>query len=414
MDGPTTSARISRWGVVVMVCALLIVGGTAALAIASVTSSHKRIVSFAVSGSLSGVALDVDDADVLIAGGGQRSVLGVQRTDRFAFGHDAEVQRSLAGDELRIRSRCPNAVPRACSVHYRVVVPDNVPVTVRTAAGTVSFRGYRGSARVTTRSGDIDIAGLLRLLAAGARGERRHHRERGMRATAADAALDAGLGAGVRAAGPLPGRGRERLGPPPRPRPRRGVRRAVRDPGPEQLGRRDGGGSSVIAALELDRRLERAAGAAAYLVVNVPIALLGRSRVLALVIGAALSVVWIGLPLLLGAAAACRWLVRLDRRAANRFLGTHIPPVPGGVPSAGNPWRRSLDVLSDRVLWRIVAILATKPMLIAVLCVVALVPLALLAEILSLGVQGVAGLGDDRLPGPVVARPRASGSCCWR
>ena len=27
---------------------------------------------------------------VLITGGGQRSVLGVQRTDRFAFGHDAD------------------------------------------------------------------------------------------------------------------------------------------------------------------------------------------------------------------------------------------------------------------------------------------------------------------------------------
>ena len=156
----------------------------------------------------------------------------------------------------------------------------------------------------------------------------------------------------------------------------------------------------MIAALELDRRVERAAGAAAYLVVNVPIALLGAVSVLALVLGAALSVVWIGLPLLLGAAAACRWLVRLDRRAANRFLGTHIPPVPGGVSSAGNPWRRSLDVLSDRVLWRIVAVLATKPLLVAGLCAVAVVPLALLAEILSLGVQGVAGLGTIDFLGP--------------
>jgi signal transduction histidine kinase len=156
----------------------------------------------------------------------------------------------------------------------------------------------------------------------------------------------------------------------------------------------------VIGALELDRRLERAAGAAAYLVVNVPIAILGALSVLALVLGAALSVAWIGLPLLLGAAAACRWLVRLDRRAANRFLGTHIPPVPGGVSSAGNPWRRSLEILSDRVLWRMVAILATKPLLIAGLCAVALVPLALLAEILSLGVQGVGGLGTIDYVGP--------------
>ena len=160
MHGPASAARISRWGVVVMASSLLIVGGAAALAIASVASSRERLVSFAVRGSLSGVALDVDDGDVEIAGGGRRSVLDVQRTDRFAFGHDAEVQRTVTGGELRLQSRCPNAVPRACSVRYRVVVPDNVPVTVRTGGGTVRFRGYRGSARVTTRSGDVDIAGF--------------------------------------------------------------------------------------------------------------------------------------------------------------------------------------------------------------------------------------------------------------
>jgi signal transduction histidine kinase len=156
----------------------------------------------------------------------------------------------------------------------------------------------------------------------------------------------------------------------------------------------------VIAALELDRRLERAANAAAYLAVNVPIAILGAISVLALVLGAALSVVWVGLPLLLGAAAACRWLVRLDRRAANRFLGTHIPPVPGAAPTAGSPWRRSLDVLSDRALWRMVALLTTKPLLIAGMCAVALLVLAVLVEIVSLGVQGVGGMGTIDYLGP--------------
>ena len=97
--------------------------------------------------------------------------------------------------------------------------------------------------------------------------------------------------------------------------------------------------------------------------------------------------------------------MRLDRRAANRFLGTHIPPVPAGVATTGNPWRRSLEILADRALWRMVALLATKPLLIAGLCVVALVPLALLAEILSLGVQGVAGLGTIDYLGPVAPRP---------
>ena len=160
MPGPATAARISPWGMVVMASALIVGGAVAALAIASFTSSHERVVSFDVRGPLSGVSLDVDDADVTIAGAGERPLLGVQRTDHYAFGHDADVQRTVAGGELRLRSRCPNAVPRACSVSYRVVVPDNVPVTVRTTGGTVSLRGYRGSARVTTRSGDVDVAGF--------------------------------------------------------------------------------------------------------------------------------------------------------------------------------------------------------------------------------------------------------------
>jgi hypothetical protein len=160
MPGPATATRISRWGIVVMASALVIGGAVAALAIASVASSHERVVSFDVRGSLNGVSLDVDDGDVMITGGGQRALLGVQRTDRYAFGHDAPVQRTVDGGELRLRSRCPNAVPRACSVSYRVVVPDNVPVTVRTTGGKVTFRAYRGSARVTTRSGDIDVAGF--------------------------------------------------------------------------------------------------------------------------------------------------------------------------------------------------------------------------------------------------------------
>jgi hypothetical protein len=40
------------------------------------------------------------------------------------------------------------------------VVPDNVPVAIHTSSGSVRLRGYRGSARITTDRGDIDIAGF--------------------------------------------------------------------------------------------------------------------------------------------------------------------------------------------------------------------------------------------------------------
>jgi Putative adhesin len=160
MNGPAPARRISAWGALVAVSAVLVVGAAAALLIATVASSRERAVRFAVRGSLSGVTLDVGDADVEIGGGGRRELMEVQRTDRFAFGHDAVVRRTVSMGELRLRSRCPTAVPRSCSSRFRLVVPDNVPVVVRTDDGTIRLRGYRGSARLTTRSGDIDVAGF--------------------------------------------------------------------------------------------------------------------------------------------------------------------------------------------------------------------------------------------------------------
>jgi hypothetical protein len=157
MTGPAPAWRLSPWGVVVLVCAVLVVGSAVALLIASVASSRERVVRFAVRGELGGVMLNLGDADVMITGGGRRAVLEFERTDRFAFGHDAEVRRTVVAGALRLHSRCPTTVPQSCSARYRLVVPDNVPVEVRTDGGTVRLRGYRGSLRVTTHSGDIDI-----------------------------------------------------------------------------------------------------------------------------------------------------------------------------------------------------------------------------------------------------------------
>ena len=63
--------------------------------------------------------------------------------------------------------------------------------------------------------------------------------------------------------------------------------------------------------------------------------LLALPAVALLVLGAALSVAGIGLPLLLAAASLCRWLVRLDRTAANRWLDAQIPPIAGRVRTHG-------------------------------------------------------------------------------
>jgi signal transduction histidine kinase len=158
----------------------------------------------------------------------------------------------------------------------------------------------------------------------------------------------------------------------------------------------------VSAALRLQERLTRAGQAAAYLGASVPIALLGVLAVLLLVVGAALSVVGIGLPLLVVAAGACRRLVRLDRRVANRFLGTQIPPMTAArrPHTTGSPWRRSLAVLGDRGLWRTVGLLALKPLLTAALLVVGVVPVLLLVWLARLGIEALADLGDTDYFGP--------------
>jgi signal transduction histidine kinase len=109
----------------------------------------------------------------------------------------------------------------------------------------------------------------------------------------------------------------------------------------------------------MSRRLTRGAQALVYLFASVPIALLD--------IPAALAA-------LVGVIAPARWTIRLDRRLANRLLGLQIPPI-----------------APDRCRRRILAHLALRAPLTAVLLVAALVPLALLAEVVRLGVEGLLG-----------------------
>jgi signal transduction histidine kinase len=157
----------------------------------------------------------------------------------------------------------------------------------------------------------------------------------------------------------------------------------------------------VIALLALPQRAGRAMLSAAYVAVSLPIAILGVLAILLVVVGAALSVFAVGVPLLLAGAAACRQVVRLDRRAANHFLGAQIPPLPlAGRGTSGGPWRRALDVLGDRHLWRTVGFLALKPLLTAVLLAAGFALVVLAAWLAQLGVQAIGGLGGEDYFGP--------------
>jgi signal transduction histidine kinase len=155
----------------------------------------------------------------------------------------------------------------------------------------------------------------------------------------------------------------------------------------------------VIAALELGRRLTRAGHAVAYLFTSLPVTLFALPAVVILVLGAALSIVGIGYPLVYAGAAACRALVLLDRRAANRWLDAGIPPINARI--RGN----AFAILSERGLWRTAAALLLRPVLAVALLAVALAPVFALALLIQLGVSGVAGAGSVDYVGPWALSP---------
>jgi hypothetical protein len=151
------STRLSSWGRVVLVSAILVLGALVGLVASDLATRREELITYPVSGALAGLSFDVGDAGVEVVGGGPGREVGVQRRERSAFGHTPQTTRSVAGGTFMVRSRCPEELLRSCSVAYRLIVPDNLPVDIRTDGGEVRFRGYRGSATVTTRSGDIDI-----------------------------------------------------------------------------------------------------------------------------------------------------------------------------------------------------------------------------------------------------------------
>jgi signal transduction histidine kinase len=107
-----------------------------------------------------------------------------------------------------------------------------------------------------------------------------------------------------------------------------------------------------------------------------------------------------GLPVLTFAIAAARRVAEVDRRAANRLLDAHISPLPPRPRVAGSAWRRARMALSDRQLWRVMALLALKLPVGAALLVAGVIPIALTAGLISLGAQGIGGYGQTMYFGP--------------
>lgn len=158
MAGRARVLRMSPWACLVAGSAVLVLGALAALIIGDMATRQERQVSYTIRGQLAGLVFDVGDADVEIAGAGRRPEVAVRVVERAAFGHDAALRRTVSDGVVTLRSECPSTVLGSCAVRYRVRVPDNVPVDIRTDDGAIVLRRYRGSARVSSDGGDIAVS----------------------------------------------------------------------------------------------------------------------------------------------------------------------------------------------------------------------------------------------------------------
>jgi putative adhesin len=155
---PGAPAGAAAWWWLVTVSVVVLAGVAATLAIWWAASRETRTTSYRVLGDLTGIRLDLGDADVEIDGGA--TAVEVRRVDRFAYGAPSRERHPIVDGTLTITSRCPDQVLGSCRASYRLAVPDNVPLDIKTRSGSVSLTGVRSTVTVSTGSGAVSAAGF--------------------------------------------------------------------------------------------------------------------------------------------------------------------------------------------------------------------------------------------------------------
>jgi signal transduction histidine kinase len=105
----------------------------------------------------------------------------------------------------------------------------------------------------------------------------------------------------------------------------------------------------------------RTYAAALYLLLALPIGIIAFVLlVVGMAAGVGLSVVWIGVPILLGTLAASRAFAAFDRRLANRLLGTSIPPPAAQRSGGGSIFKQVGTLIRAGTTWRSILWLALR------------------------------------------------------
>lgn len=158
---------------------LIVVVGLAGVAVAGL-ATFAAVTDRTVStrpGPIRSVEVDVEAGTVEVVAGPANEAK-VDRTRQYIRGAPM-VRESLVDGVLRITAECRRFVPLGCEVDYRIEVPEDAAVRVRsdrgsvrvenmtgmveaeTEAGGVRLSGTRGPVRATTSAGNIDGVDLV-------------------------------------------------------------------------------------------------------------------------------------------------------------------------------------------------------------------------------------------------------------
>ena len=157
-SGSTSGPAPVAWWWLVAASALVLVIVAAVLVIWSIRSHEQRTTPYRILGDVTGLRLDVGDADVEIDGGA--TAIEMTRIEEFSFGRPSTGEPRVENGTVSVVSRCPEQVIGSCHVRYRLTVPDNVPIVIETSSGTVDLAGVRASVQISTGSGGIRATGF--------------------------------------------------------------------------------------------------------------------------------------------------------------------------------------------------------------------------------------------------------------
>jgi hypothetical protein len=154
--GAGLRTRPSHWAWLVLVSSAVLIAVGVVLAVWWWQTAESEGAAYRVPSPVARVEITVEAGDVDVLGGGPLQVT-VRRDERFVYDQRPTEVRSFEDGVLHVRSTCPPIVLGACSADYRLTVPEDVPVIVRSGSGDIRLTSYRGEGQVETVSGDVVV-----------------------------------------------------------------------------------------------------------------------------------------------------------------------------------------------------------------------------------------------------------------